>query len=642
MYKVSIPLIGDGSDQWRSQVLTELARAKADRVFLCVCRSVDSPEQKEHALAFLRRHIPFFEAEGYEVGVWMSSLGHGGGGYEHKAFQRIVPANGHISGDSFCPLDEDFAEEFADWIKAIALTGAKMIMLDDDYRLGYRSSGIGCFCPLHLARVKEILGGTSLTREELCEKALAGKPNPYRDAWMHANGESLVALARRLRQAIDEVDPSIRFGHCAVLSTWDIDGVDSLTLAKTFAGQAKPFLRLIGAPYWARRESFGFKLANVVEAARMQLTWCDKHMGLENIEVFSEGDVFPRPRHTVPAAFLEGFDTALRADGRAEGILKYMLDYSCMPFYERGYIDHHENNLPLYGQIHTHFAGKTPCGVRVFEPMRKLAQAELPERFPGGEEISADFYPFAARFLCDNSISMQYTEPDVTILFGESARHVPVEMLAHGAILDGVAAKILWERGIDVGIAGIAGQIRANAEHYLEKGETISFRSGMYGTNSAPCYVFALKDGAVLVSRLQGSVSCDEEAAVSFLYENGNRQRFLVYPFIARYSRDVSMLFRNYYRQEQLKKCLAWLRGKPLDVFVPGHPDLYVMTKRDETSLAVGLWNFYEDAALAPKLALGETWEEAGFINCTGTLEGNRVVLSDIPAFSFAGVVLKK
>jgi hypothetical protein len=77
-------------------------------------------------------------------------------------------------------------------------------------------------------------------------------------------------------------------------------------------------------------------------------------------------------------------------------------------------------------------------------------------------------------------------------------------------------------------------------------------------------------------------------------------------------------------------------------VYIPGHPDLYVQTKKDESSLSVGLWNFFEDSVLTPTLSLGETWKKAEFLNCTGTLEGNRVVLSDIPAFSFAGVVLRK
>jgi hypothetical protein len=437
---------------------------------------------------------------------------------------------------------------------------------------------------------------------------------------------------------VDEVDPSIRLGHCAVLSTWDIDGVDSIALAKAFAGQTKPFLRLIGAPYWARRESFGFKLANVVEVSRMQLTWCSQHIGLDNIEVFHEGDVFPRPRHTVPSAFLEGFDTALRADGRASGILKYMLDYGCMPFYERGYVDHHEKNLPLYALIETHFAKKKPAGVRVFEPMHKLADSELPETFPGGEEIAADFFPFAARFLCDNSIPMQYDEPDVTILFGESARHATEETIAHGAILDGVAAKILHERGFDIGIAEIGDKIKATSEFFPEKDEEIAFRSGMYGISGATCYTFEPKADAEVVSELRGGT----EKAVSFLYENGQKQRFLVYPFVAKYVCDISMLFRNYYRQEQLYKCLTWLRKRLPDVYIPGHPDLYVQTKKDESSLSVGLWNFFEDSVLTPTLSLGETWKKAEFLNCTGTLEGNRVVLSDIPAFSFAGVVLRK
>jgi hypothetical protein len=48
----------------------------------------------------------------------------------------------------------------------------------------------------------------------------------------------------------------------------------------------------------------------------------------KNIEVLSEGDVYPRPRHKIPANYLEIFDTALRAADCTNGIHKYMLDYT--------------------------------------------------------------------------------------------------------------------------------------------------------------------------------------------------------------------------------------------------------------------------------------------------------------------------
>ena len=69
------------------------------------------------------------------------------------------------------------------------------------------------------------------------------------------------------------------------MSVWDMDGVDSFTLAKLLAGNTKPLVRLIGAPYWAENRFLGNRLEDVIELERMERSW---HEG-DDIEVFSEG-----------------------------------------------------------------------------------------------------------------------------------------------------------------------------------------------------------------------------------------------------------------------------------------------------------------------------------------------------------------
>ena len=63
-------------------------------------------------------------------------------------------------------------------------------------------------CPLHLARISELLGGEEITREILMEKAFTGGKNRYRDAWLQACGESLRILAKKLRAAVDSLAAS--------------------------------------------------------------------------------------------------------------------------------------------------------------------------------------------------------------------------------------------------------------------------------------------------------------------------------------------------------------------------------------------------------------------------------------------------
>ena len=52
--------------------------------------------------------------------------------------------------------------------------------------------------------------------------------------------------------------------------------------------------------------------------------------------------------------------------------------------------------------------------------------------------------------------------------------------------------------------------------------------------------------------------------------------------------------------------------------------------------MSVGLWNFFADSVLAPVVELDRKYSTAEFVNCTGRLEGDRVILSELPAFGFA------
>ncbi|HNZ39593.1 MAG TPA: alkaline phosphatase family protein, partial [Candidatus Latescibacteria bacterium] len=484
--------------------------------------------------------------------------------------------------------------------------------------------GLGCFCDLHLAAFAKVTG-KMLSREELVQRVYTGGRSPDRDAWLQVCGDSLRHLAARLRAAVDTVSPDIRLGHCAVLSTWDVDGVDSIELARIFAGKTSPFLRLIGAPYWAAQRAWGFRLASVIEVERMQRKWCEG----QGIEIFAEGDVYPRPRFNVPAAYLEGFDTALRADGGLDGILKYMIDYSCSPHYETGYVNRHARNMPLYEEIETHFSSKPAVGVRVYEVMHKLQGATLPPTFPGGWYIQETFIPASIEFLCDNSVPVQYDTPDVTIVFGENARYASAETLQYGAILDAPAAEILTQRGFDVGLRKVLGKANVHAEYYPADGETVPV-SGTY-------FNLEVDARARFVTHIKG----EGASGGAYEYENADGVRFLVYPFHAYETRQHNRAFRCYCRMRQLAASIEYIRRKPMDVVCPGNPDLYIQCKKDERSLSIGLWNFSVDEIIAPKIRLCDEYESARFIRCAGELRGKEIELTTLPPFGFAAVILQ-
>lgn len=94
-------------------------------------------------------------------------------------------------------------------------------------------------------------------------------------------------------------------------------------------------------------------------------------------------------------------------------------------------------------------------------------------------------------------------------------------------------------------------------------------------------------------------------------------------------------MFRSYYRQRELLDSFAWLRRAPLEAVCPGHPDLYLMVKTDARSITAGLWNFSLDAIEAPVVELAAPCTQLKTVNCTGSISGNRVTLSRLPAQEF-------
>ena len=176
----------------------------------------------------------------------------------------------------------------------------------------------------------------------------------------------------------------------------------------------------------------------------------------EDVEVISEGDTYPRPRFACPASYLEAFDTALRADDRFDRILKYMFDYTASAYYEREYITQTDENRDLYMQIEKIFCDKNDAGVNIIE-YKNLASDMEYDGETAEERIYSILRLATARgswsFLDNLSVPAAFGSDSVGIVFGESARHVPEDILKkNGTIIDIAAARLLKERGIDTGL----------------------------------------------------------------------------------------------------------------------------------------------------------------------------------------------
>ena len=637
MYRISLPLINRTvTPETREEYLRQFRRAEVERVFLVP--STDMVLGQINQFESLVDNLAWFEKNGIEAALWVgASLGHGGllhdvgSKREERMITTIVNLAGKAIDDTRCPLDPIFRTNMVTVFRQLATSGAKTILIDDDFRLSQRTEEFCCFCDLHLARIAKYYG-RPVTREELREHITHGKPNAMRDAYLRAQGDSLRELAQLLRDAVDEVDPTVRLALCCCHSIWDSDGADPIELTEILRGNNPALLRLHGAPYWAARSSK--MMPAVLELSRMFAAFCKD----TDFELINEGDAYPRPRHNTPASYVEIHDALMRADCSTHGNLKYMCDYSAPPTYELGYLNYHCRNLPVHRAIEQAFAGKEQQGVRIVIRPQPMGQADFDLTTP---QIQSP-YPTAGALLGHCGIPTTYRDEGMCrAAFGETVNDIADDDLDGGLILDATAAILLSERGIDVGLDAKAPlrqslQTRkVSALHGAVKDLRVLMIDSM-----ARLLVTAPSEKAEIMLNAE---TPDGMVPLSYYYENAAGQRFLVLLFEGLSLNHHSGLLRSYLMQVMLTHGIVKISNRRMPVSCMGHPDLYILCAGDEESLTVGLFNCFADPIFAPYMMLGGEYSRFKGLNIEGKLESEcEVRLDDIPPFSFAVFTVKK
>ena len=653
MYKISIPMMNDSLNDWsREEYLKQLRAAHVERVFLIPNIDARYGIIDDGLIESLRGNLAWLEQNGIEGALWVgNTLGHGGLMHEiprmhgSDSFTPLVNFAGEEMSGTACPLNLILQRNVVAVFRKLATVGAKMILIDDDFRLSEHSNGMTlstefcCLCDLHMKKIKSVLG-ESITREELRAKAFVGKPNKYREAFLQAQGDSLRELAKLLRAAVDEVDPGIGLAICTCYCHWGVDGVTPLELTEIFQGKHEPLMRLHGAPYWATRRRNTKSLPFVFEIGRMFAALCRGR----GIELMDEGDCYPRPRDYTPASYIELHDAVMRANGTSQGNLKYMFDYVASPEYETGYIDHHVHDLPTLRQIENIFSEGEQVGVHIqIDPdlIRKIDCNLTPA-------IDHCLLPRAGAMLAMCGIPTTYEDEGMCrAVFGEHLYSMPDDAIDGGLILDAVSALLLTERGVDVGMV---------ADEALR-----SFEEGSVGTiaNFSPIKTVCergqerapVRNGkgsffsghlcASVMPVLYGIVN-GKERPIAYRYENAKGQRFLVFTFNAEMLEKNSDIYHGYMMQSTLHGGVEWVSRKRLPAVCVGNPYLYMICKKKKDTLSIVLFNCFADSILSPEIQLDEAYEEIEFVNTAGTLDGSTVRLQALGAFSFAAFCVKK
>ncbi len=616
------------------KIVEQLHQIGAQYVFIGKGSVIVDPVKRQEELELLKKSCSYLSKEGFKVGIWLWSFLIPG----EVPYQRMIGLNGITSKGEVCPLDEDFVEFYSGCIKEIVqYAKPDMIMFDDDFGFGHEDNNaqIECACPLHLKKMSEI-AGEEITIEGIEEKMFTGKPNKYRDAYIQAMRETLIGFADKMRQTVDEVDPSMRLGICALMSAWNTDGVDSYEIAKHLAGNQKPLVRLIGAPYWGVDRLFGNnRLQDVINLQRMEASW-----RYGDVEVLYEGDPYPRPRFATPANYLEAYDMALLADGTADGIIKYIIDFTASTKYEQGYIERHLRNAPNYDWIMKNMKDKQAAGIRIYEFLHTVKTANLPDEYLGHDYLRNRFMSPASRMMTACSIPITYSGKGCCgAAFGENIRYLSEEQLKGGIITDIEGAKVLGEFGIDTGIEKWGDFFKPSSEYYHTEDEYVAIRNedSCVAVPNAPVQEVELNEKA----SVQSSFICDDKRIpASFIYENDKGYKFLIFTFDA--YRSNESVYRSYTRSRQLMNAVTILSGNKLPAMISGNPDLYVLTKQDEKTLSVGLWNLFPDGIYSPKIKLDKVYKSIECCSCTAKLNGDEVELSDIAPYGFAAFTVSK
>lgn len=620
------------------RVLEDLEKMGASRVYMSIGERFpfEKGERRDKILETIKKKAEFYTRFGIEASIWIDTLGFGGGTASYnknsaKSYTRIRSIIGKELDDAFCPLDEDFSEMMCELVRDICRTGIKMIMIDDEFCLSARP-GIGCACDLHLKEYRRRLG-EDIALSDIAEKAFMGEANKYRRVWLELMADTMRDFCKKLRAAVDDIDPDIRMGFCAGYTSWELEGIDAIEVAKVLAGKTRPFLRFSGAPYWFANRRFGRQpLSSVIEFNREQFIACKD----SDIEVFTEIDCYPRDRYRTPAAYSECLHLGTLASVETD-TMKYIYEYGTSPDYDTGYFKAHMRNEELYKAVEKTFGGKECVGVRIYNKMKKIANASLQKvvgrAFDHADEkqITCMIFNCEEKLLCANAIPTVYEGEGICgIAFGENAKYLPREAFDKGLILDAKAASILESRGVDTGLASYEKTPCRFMELFGERYYHLE--------DTGHVCLLNLKEGANAISYyVPGEMYSDEKYVSAYTYENKNGQRFLVYGFDAELLKPSSSLFWSYEKARQLTGLMQWLGGEKLPVSCIGNPLLYQICKKGDGEIASAFVNCHEDEIYDARLTLAEPIENVEFIGCSGRLINEKeIVIDNIKAFGFA------
>ncbi len=142
-----------------------------------------------------------------------TTLGHESPVNEPTDMQLVVRATDGSAENAYCPMDPLLQSYFRESMTTLAACHPSAIMIDDDFRLSARFCR-GCVCDRHIDRFNR-RAGTGFDRAGLIRYLSEhGDEDPLVRLFEQTQTETLVDLARILREGIDRADPAVQGVVC--------------------------------------------------------------------------------------------------------------------------------------------------------------------------------------------------------------------------------------------------------------------------------------------------------------------------------------------------------------------------------------------------------------------------------------------
>ena len=374
--------------------------------------------------------------------ILQATMGHGFPLEVPHPYQQLVsldaqnPRVKKSTSNIVCPLDERFQEYIIACVKRAAALKPSVMMVDDDFRL--MSGRYSCVCPLHMAKLKSEYG-YDLSVEQL-KAHLNGTSEldkKISEAIFRVNEDSLVSLAKKIREAIDSVDENINCQMCGTPMDMGFDG----KIARVLAANNKPSTLRIGNARYGNRQYRDIHSTAYKFAVQKTIAKADR--------TYAELDTFPRNRYFASARTLHtGFIVSiLEGCSGAKYWPNRFVDYE--PDSGKAFKKILSENRPSYDTLYQDIKGMEHLGVAdVIVPTFKTYRKD--------ENILLDWNYYWASL--NGIIGLPVSYIDVTkinrpvFLRGTIAKKLDTatleKILSIGAVLDSGAIMEIQSRGL--------------------------------------------------------------------------------------------------------------------------------------------------------------------------------------------------